>query len=229
MDKPVFTKPEHKEAIYGMASVFNCQKPFGVNDRLTKRCCAIISKIALLLEMAFMLSEETISKSYKAYYTIYNLRQMATTHKLNIISNDEIDSIAFDAIKKSNNFNLLKENLTAFELEKLNKQAKEHDAQSHKSNFVNKFKVDRLITMAKQDNKNYTSTELFNELGCDNPFLIVPKVVNKNTNDERIEYLTHSGLKVYDKLITLIHYAHNAFDYPDITDRLDSIIDREWY
>lgn len=223
----VITENFYAKTIYDMAEIFDCRKIFDRNKNLTKKSSQVMSKIIRLLTIAFMLSDNTPANSYKAYRAIYNMQQILK-HR-NIITESDIDNICFGVLTKSNNFLLLKSNLTAFELDILNKQAIEYNKNNSKSSFVNKFRVNELLSMAKKYSPCYTVDDLFIELNCSKPFLSAPKIVNKNTNDEHIEYLSHSGLIAYDKLITLIQYAHKTFDYPDITDKLDRTVDRECY
>lgn len=216
----------YKKAIANMTLVFDCKKAFNREGLLTQKSSAVINRILKLLKIAFVLSEGEPEKSYNAYYAIFNIAQI--TQKRNIVT-DNIDNQMFPALTKSRNFSLLKENLTAFQLEPLEKMAHNHDIKGAHTYFVNKFNIDKLISMGKRYSPYYTLSDLFQLLDCHKPFLIVPKVINKNTDNERTEYLTHSGLKSYNKLISIINHAHNTFDYPDIIDALDSIVDREWY
>lgn len=214
---------KHKNDIETIISFFKNINAFTKHNFLTKRGSMILNDALELLKIAFVLSEETTNKSYNAYYAIYNIKRVALNQPI-ISDTNIIDSITFPAIKKSKNFLLLKENLTAFQLEHLNKIAESYD-QTHKhTDFVNKFNTDKIITIGRENTQYYSIMDLFDRLNCHKPFLIKPKKLNDKT-----EHLTYSGLKAYDKLVKTIQYTHNVFNYPDIVDKLDFIVNSEWY
>lgn len=214
---------KHKNNIEIIISFFKNINTFKKNNSLTKRGSIILNNALELLKIAFVLSEETKDKSYDACYAICNIKQTALNKPI-MSDINMLDSIAFSAIKKSKNFLLLKENLTAFQLEYLNEIAESYD-QTHKhTDFVNKFNTDKIITIGRENTQYYSIMDLFDKLNCHKPFLIKPKKLNDKT-----EHLTYSGLKAYDKLIKTIQYAHNVFNYPDIVDKLDFIVNSEWY
>lgn len=227
-----------KKTLSDILALFNCNKPFVYNGKLSKRATPILNDVITALEMASVISECTTIDSYKAYYAIYKLRQLTKGANICSLTNDDIDKQQFSIICKSLNFNLLKTKLTAFEMLALNRLAYEYDlrnkylAHRDTTKFINKYTVDKLVSFGKIRSPYYTIAELFDTLHFHKPFkpfLATPRVVNKNTDDEHIEYLSYSGKKVYNNLIEVINIMHNAFDFPDIADALDSIIDREWY
>lgn len=224
----VFNELMPAKSMFDMTSVFKCRKPFRKNRSLTKTGKTVTDKILKLLKMASVLSDEPTSQSYKAYYAIYNIKQFID--KRTVISDySEIDNNCFGAIQKSQNFSLLKENLTAFELEALNEQAIAYDKTYPGSKFTDKYDVHNLTLIAKEHSPSYSLTDLFTELECSRPFFVDPKVINKDTDAERTQYLTHSGEQAYKKLTEIISFAHAGFGYPDIIDTFDSIVDRDWY
>lgn len=224
----IFNELMPAKSIFDMTSVFKCKRPFRKDRSLTKTGKTVTDKILKLLKMASVLSNEPPSKSYKAYYAIYNIKRFID--KRTVISDySEIDNNCFGAIQKSQNFLLLKESLTAFELEALNEQAILYNKIHPNSEFINKYDVHNLTLIAKEHSPNYSLTDLFAELECSRPFFVDPKVINKNTDTEHTQYLTHSGEQAYKKLTEIISFAHAGFGYPDIIDTFDSIVDRDWY
>lgn len=225
-----------RKAIEQMTSLFGCKKVFNTNNELTIKGQSIMPKITKLLEIAFILSRENIDKSYKAYHAICHIVHNKNRNITPIINAD------FDVISQNPNFFMLKNKLTAFELRNLNTQAKAH--QEHKCTCHDKNKrckyynylhdsmtrgdINILINYAQNITNCYDCDDLFKELDCSNPFLIKPKTINKQTDDEHKEYLSSHGTKAYNKLTKLITYAHEAFDYPYIMDKLDVIINSDF-